>query len=50
MSRCSYEDAKIISHLLKHADNVAPIILNAAIGDHLKTAVDDGPLNQIKSN
>lgn len=38
----------LLQYLLKAADHVAPIVLNAPVGDHLQAAVHDWPVNQIK--
>ena len=37
-------------HLFKHTDYMASVVLDAAVGNHLKTAVDDRPVDQVISN
>ena len=38
------------AHLLKHANHVASVVLNAAICDHLKAAIYHRSVCQVKSN
>lgn len=39
-----------LAHLFKHTDDMASVVLDAAVGDHLKTAVNDRPIDQVISN
>ena len=37
-------------YLLKAADHVASIVLNASVGDHFQATVHDWPVEQIKTH
>lgn len=43
---CGMQESKKVD-LFKHAYYVLPVVLNAAIGDHLKAAINDRPFDEV---